>query len=55
MAGPRIYVVGGKHCDDGSIKNLDSVECFDVEKQDWLEGVNSLPVPLLGPAVTFTT
>uniref|UniRef100_F6V396 BTB domain-containing protein n=1 Tax=Ciona intestinalis TaxID=7719 RepID=F6V396_CIOIN len=54
VLGPRIYIVGGKHCDDGAIKNLDSVECFDVEKDDWVDGVSPLPLPLLGPAITFT-
>jgi len=54
FAGPRIYVVGGKHCDAGAIKNLDTVECYDVEKADWIDGVKSLPLPLLGPSVTFT-
>nr|XP_039267769.1 kelch-like protein 18 [Styela clava] len=55
VLGPRLYIIGGKHCDDGSINNLDTVECFDLEKEDWIDGVTSLPLPLLGPAITFTT
>lgn len=53
--GPRIYIVGGKHCDDGTINNLDTVECFDIEKEDWIDGITPLPLPLLGPGVTYTT
>ncbi|XP_076805817.1 kelch-like protein 38 isoform X2 [Clavelina lepadiformis] len=54
VLGPRIYIVGGKHCDDGAIKNLDSVECFDVERDDWIDGVTPLPLSLLGPSITYT-
>uniref|UniRef100_H2ZIF7 BACK domain-containing protein n=1 Tax=Ciona savignyi TaxID=51511 RepID=H2ZIF7_CIOSA len=54
VLGPRIYIVGGKHCDDGAIRNLDTVECFDVEKDDWVDGVAPLPLPLLGPGITYT-
>ena len=54
FTGPRIYIVGGKHCEDGAIKNLDSVECFDVERDDWIDGVTPLPLSLLGPSITYT-
>ena len=36
------------------MKNLDTVECFDVEKDDWVIGIAPLPLPLLGSAVTYT-
>ena len=51
----RLYIVGGQQCgskegefDKSLVKTLDSVECLDLESKTWINGVQKLPVKIVG-------